>query len=112
MISNRSGLVLRLSTPPHLFGRRAFAALLAIGWLMASPVTAPGQTPNQVSATVSVSKSKLQIADPLQVTVRVRAPLGTKVILPEINSRWGEFDVLDQRDLFDIPDAQNANLRT
>ena len=59
----------------------------------------------------TVTKTDVQIAEPFQLELTVTAPSGTRVSLPAIGDRLGEFDVLDSQDLADIPSDTSAGQR-
>lgn len=60
---------------------------------------------------VTVSKSKLQVAEPFAVDVTVVAPKGTQVTWPPIGTRLGEFEIVDHRDIADVPTVEGDGRR-
>jgi hypothetical protein len=52
---------------------------------------------------VRVSKSAVQVAEPLTFELQVTANPGTRVVFPAISKQLGDFDVIAHRDRFDIP---------
>ena len=64
-----------------------------------------------VKVTANAFKTEVQIAEPVQLELTVTAPSGTKVALPAIGDQLGEFNVLDTRDIVDIPSDAVAGQR-
>jgi len=101
--------------------RLATIALLAMWGVVpiGLPATGRAQTEDVIAkstsdlATVSASASasQVQVAEPLTVELRVTAPAGTKVSLPAIGSQLGQFDIVDQRDVLEIPSEDSPDER-
>ncbi len=68
------------------------------------------KSPVEVSA--DVSKSVVQVAEPFGLDVTVTAPAGTKVFFPTVNSQLGQFDIVEQQDIFDVPLANAGDQRS
>lgn len=66
----------------------------------------------EVAVSVDVSKHSVQVAEPFTVETRVTAPAGTRVNFPEVPPTFGELEVVDSHDTFDIPDPQDPALRS
>lgn len=66
----------------------------------------------QATIEVATSATKVQVAEPFTVEWTVSASADAKVAFPTIAKQFGEFDVDDSTDLFDIPSADSANART
>ena len=64
-----------------------------------------------VQVDVKVSDASVQIAEPFTMKIMVTAPAGTKVSMPAIGDQLGEFDIVDLRDINDIPSASTSNER-
>jgi hypothetical protein len=63
-----------------------------------------------VTVAVRVDHDSAQVAEPVQLTLVVSAPKGTRVKLPQLTERLGEFDVRGTEQTNDIP-AADGNLR-
>ena len=83
-------------------------------WLMFVTATAAGmQSPaSDVAVSVDISTNSVQVAEPFTVETRVTAPAGTRVNFPEVPAAFGELEVLDSQDTFDIPDPHDLALRS
>lgn len=66
----------------------------------------------EVAVSVDVSKHSVQVAEPFTVETQVTAPAGTRVNFPEVPPTFGELEVVDSKDTFDIPDPQDQALRS
>ncbi len=66
----------------------------------------------EVAVSVDISKHSVQVAEPFTVETRVTAPAGTRVNFPEVPPTFGELEVVDSHDTFDIPDPQDPALRS
>ncbi|MCA9238829.1 MAG: hypothetical protein KDA37_01455 [Planctomycetales bacterium] len=64
-----------------------------------------------VTMTVSVDKAVAQVAEPIQLTVEVQAPQGTRVQMPQLPQELGEFDTRNTSLVQDIPAADNPTDR-
>jgi hypothetical protein len=67
---------------------------------------------NEVTTSVEVSRASVQIAEPFDVVIKVRAAAGTRVAFPPVPPQLGDFDVIEHTDSFDVPDPQNSGSRT
>ncbi len=84
------------------FGRVLSVALsLCLCLLLLSSARVAKAQDAQVEATVT--RDKIQIADPFKLEIRVAAPRGTQVSFPVTDNTLGVFDVLDVEDRFDVP---------
>jgi len=83
-------------------------------WLMFVTATTAGmQSPaGDVAVSVDISKNSVQVAEPFTVETRVTAPADTRVNFPKIPTAFGELEVLDSQDTFDIPDPHDPALRS
>ena len=66
---------------------------------------------DSVTLTVSIDKRAVQVADPVQLTLEVRAPQGTRVELPRLPEKLGDFEVQVGETIRDIPTRENPNDR-
>jgi hypothetical protein len=64
-----------------------------------------------VTLSVSVDKSIAQVADPIQLVVKVEAPRGTRVQMPQLAKRLGDFEIRNTEKLRDIPSAEHPDKR-
>jgi len=71
--------------------------------------TATATAKPTLSATVS--KSSVQVAESLSLELTVTAPQGAQIALPPVGRALGEFDVIDYRDVEDLPAANDTTLR-
>jgi hypothetical protein len=53
--------------------------------------------------TVTASNNTVQVAEPLQLELKITAPEGTKVSFPVVGEQLGEWDVTGHNDSLDIP---------
>ena len=63
-------------------------------------------TPSQadeIELDAKVSRSKIQIADPIELEIRVLAPAGSKVSFPPTTETLGRFEVLSSDEKSDVP---------
>jgi hypothetical protein len=83
-------------------------------WLMLVTAVAVGiqSLAAEVAVSVDISKNSVQVAEPFTVETRVTAPAGTHVNFPEVPPTFGELEVVDSQDAFDIPDPHDPALRT
>ncbi len=66
---------------------------------------------DSVEVFTTADQTVVQIAQPFTVTLHVMAPKGTRVVLPEVPNKFGEFDILDHQDIRDIPSEQTPDQR-
>lgn len=64
-----------------------------------------------VKITVRVDKVTARVADPIQVVVEVVAPKGTHVELPQLQHKWGDFDICSSKRVSDLPMAKSIGER-
>lgn len=64
-----------------------------------------------VTLRASVNKQVAQVADPVQYVLEVLAPRKTRVELPKLPEKLGDFDISDTEMLRDIPSAENPDQR-
>lgn len=64
-----------------------------------------------VRLSVRVDKLVTQVADPVQLVIAVEAPQGTRVELPRLPGKWGDFEVQGTQQVKDIPSADHAGSR-
>ncbi len=67
---------------------------------LAAATTTPDVIPE-----IRVSADTVQVAEPFTVELRVEVSAGTRVVFPDLGATWGQFDVLQHRDQFDVPVA-------
>lgn len=96
-----SSIFLNLKRSPLLL-----AALLA----MACGHLASAAEPTRVTTTPS--QTSRQVAEPFWLDWTVKAPSGARVTFPSTGDKLGDFDILDSRDLFDIPNDESGDERT
>jgi len=58
------------------------------------------------------SASTVRVAEPFTIQWSVSAAEGARVAFPAVGKQFGDFDVIETRDLFDIPDADSTKKRT
>ncbi|MEO8270705.1 MAG: hypothetical protein ABI557_13360, partial [Aureliella sp.] len=66
----------------------------------------------QATIVSTQSATKVQVAEPFTLEWKVTASSDAKVAFPAIAKQFGEFDVDQCTDLFDIPDANSPDART
>ena len=89
----------RDGSPPPRGLRRSVLSAAAIAMLqIATPALA-----NPVSVTTKLDRSTTQVADPIEMTVTVTAPVNVAVKLPETPQSIGTFEVVGVRESLDIP---------
>ncbi len=64
-----------------------------------------------VKATLTTDRSEARVADPIQITLDVEAPTGTRVELPKIANHLGDFDIRSSKQFNDIPSGTAAGKR-
>jgi hypothetical protein len=64
-----------------------------------------------VKVTVTLNRSEARVADPIQLTLDVLAPKGTRIELPKIAKQLGDFDVRPLDRYTDVPTGDNADVR-
>jgi hypothetical protein len=64
-----------------------------------------------VKVTVRVDRGVALVADPIQLTLEVEAPRGTRVELPILMKQLGQFDVRSSELLKDVPTTASADVR-
>ncbi len=74
-----------------------------------NPTTVVAAGPIKLSATVE--KHVAQVAEPILLVLEVDAPRGTRVELPQLTDRLGDFEVLRSEQLKDIPADSATNSR-
>ena len=84
-------------------------ALAMLGLLITGQTRAA--LPNNAKVSTNVSKTDVQVAEPFQFDFTVTASKGTKVLLPATGDQLGEFDVLDTKDIADLPSRDSADQR-
>ena len=91
-------------------------ACLPLVALAASPANTDSLTSvvsdGPVKLRVDVDKATAHVAEPIQVTLEVAAPRGTRVELPTPSGSWGEFDVRGSKKTKEVPAADNAANRS
>lgn len=101
--------------------RQALITAAAIAALFPVVALAEGGAPNALSSVVAdgpvkvnatVDKGTARVAEPIQLTLEVEAPRGTRVELPSPTGKWGEFDVRSSKRTKEVPSADNAANRT
>lgn len=60
---------------------------------------------------VAVGQHAVQVAQPIAVQIVVRAAAGTVIEFPQMQDRWGDWEVLSWQDQPDVPDASETGLR-
>jgi hypothetical protein len=65
-----------------------------------------------VTLSVSVDKKVAQVADPIQLVVEVEAPQGSRVEMPQLREKLGDFEIRNSEKIRDIPSIRDANLRS
>ena len=94
--------------------RKRVVAFAMLGLLITSQARADSHAvplSNDAKVTANVSKTDVQVAEPLQLELAVTAPDGTRVAFPALGDQLGEFDVLDTQDIADIPSDATAGQR-
>ncbi|HEX5472013.1 MAG TPA: BatD family protein [Lacipirellulaceae bacterium] len=90
-------------------------ALLLQTRAMADEASTHGQrattSDGPVKLTVTVNRSEARVADPIQLTLDILAPKGTRVELPKLTKQLGDFDVRQEDAYTDIPAIDNADVR-
>ncbi|TWT75083.1 hypothetical protein [Allorhodopirellula solitaria] len=62
--------------------------------------------------TVKSSAESVRVAEPFTVQWTVLAPSGATVSFPEVGQQFGDFDLIRSADLFDVPLAGSAEMRS
>jgi hypothetical protein len=88
-------------------GRILSAVLTAT--LALVPTLALAEGPPNLS--VRVDKSVAQVADPIRLVLEVDAPRGTRVELPKLTDKLGDFNVRSSNETKDVPAADGADSR-
>ena len=68
--------------------------LVLMTLVVVGPVAA--QTAGPVEATLTAPDTGLTVGDPIELTLSVKHPAGTQVIMPDLGSEWGDFVVQSQ----------------
>lgn len=94
-------------------------ACLAIGILLLAMValfagTAQAQVGSESpNITAKASKNVVQVAEAFQLELQLEVAAGSEVFFPVVGAQLGKFDVLEHRDVFDLPATTNpTKLRT
>jgi hypothetical protein len=66
---------------------------------------------NAATVTAKASVDTVQVAEPFRVELVVTAPVGSKVNFPSNANKLGAFDVLETRDVFDVPSQDTSQVR-
>jgi hypothetical protein len=69
-------------------------------------------TEGSVKLTVRVDRNVARVVEPIQFTLEVEAPRGTRVELPNLTKQLGDFDVRRSERLKDVPVAASADVRS
>lgn len=89
----------------------AVAAILlpATTQLQANDAASQARSENDgpIAISASVNKETAQVADPIELVLTVRAPQGTRVELPRVPDRLGDFEVTRAEAVRDLPAAEN-----
>jgi hypothetical protein len=64
-----------------------------------------------VKLRVSVDKQVARVAEPIHLVLEVEAPRGTRVEMPNLSDRLGEFEVRGSERAKDVPSAETADVR-
>jgi BatD DUF11 like domain len=97
-----------------------YILLAAIALLPQTRAIAEEDSPHSQSSTVSdgpvklsvkVDRAEARVADPVQLTLDVLAPKGTRIELPKLTQQLGDFDVRPREKYTDIPSGDNADVR-
>jgi hypothetical protein len=64
-----------------------------------------------IEVRVSVDKQIARIVDPIHLVLEVEAPRGTRVEMPNLSGRLGDFDVRSSERAKDVPSAETADVR-
>jgi hypothetical protein len=73
------------------------------------PTLALAEGPPKLS--VRIDKSVAQVADPIRLVLEVDAPRGTRVELPQLADKLGDFEVRSSDETRDVPAANGADSR-
>lgn len=97
-------------------GSGSYLALIS-GLLLAFAHARPGECfqsvqPDFANVTANVSKSEVHVAEPFTLEMKITAPTGSNVRLPAVGEQLGEFDVIDHRDIVDIPSDVSPGQRS
>ncbi len=85
------------------------ASLCLFGWQQASAAQASSN--DAPSVTREVSSQDVQVAEPFTFDLEVTAPKGTRIVMPALGSKLGDFDIIDQRELNDLPSESSPEQR-
>ncbi len=98
--------------PPSNLWRDRLRPVIAIAtaFLLIGRDQASAAPPATVVA--KASTNSVQVAQPFTLEWTVTAPVGAAVAFPSIGKQFGEFDVVDTEDLFDIPGGTAVDART
>jgi hypothetical protein len=91
-------------------GRTIFTTAAAI--IAAFPALALAQVSDgPVKLRVSVDKQVARVAEPIHLILEVEAPRWTRVELPNLSDRLGDFDVRKSERAKDVPSVETADVR-
>jgi hypothetical protein len=68
--------------------------MAVIGLLIAGPVAA--QSGNTIEARLTLPEGQLTVGDPIELNLSVTHPEGYQVIMPQLETQWGDFVVRSQ----------------
>lgn len=97
----------------RLTHRYLYIGMLALGVLPGLAAAAPPVVVSDgpVKVSVSVDREAAQVAEPIQLTLDIEAPRGTRIELPQFADKLGEFDVRNAEQTKDIPAATGDSRR-
>lgn len=103
-----------LGGPHHVLSKVPMALLTAGTAVLLLDAVLLTNEANSAEATIvaTASATKVQVAEPFTVEWTVNAPTDAKVAFPTIAKQFGEFDVDQSTDLFDIPGDNATDTRT
>ncbi len=93
----------------RLIARMGLALPIGLLLLLCGWATIDAQQPASLS--MSVDRESVQIAEPFSVEIVGVAHAGDLLFFPAVNEKFGEFDVVDHVDQFDVPDIANPEQR-
>jgi hypothetical protein len=97
----------------RLTHRYLYIGMLTLGLMPGLAAAAPPAVvaDGPVKVSVSVDRNAAQVAEPIRLTLDVEAPRGTRIELPLLADKLGEFDVLNSEQTKDIPAATGESRR-
>jgi hypothetical protein len=88
----------------------ALSALKVIAAEQAAP-TSPVAPISDVKVTASIDKSTVAVAEPLQLSITVKAPRGTRIAWPSLGQKLGDLEIRHAARIDDVPSPDATGSR-